>query len=134
MNRKDFIRLMGTGALGIVALNQLGCSKSDSTPTKDFTIDTSNAQYSALQNPGGYVYVNNVIIFRAVDGNFYALSQICTHLGCTVIYDNSQNDILCPCHGSQYDLQGRVVVGPSTTPLFQYATSLSGTMLHVFTP
>ena len=134
MNRKDFIRLMGTGALAVVALNQLGCSKSDSVPKKDFTIDINDTQYSALLTVGGYVYVNGVIVFKSIDGSFYALSQICTHQGCTVVYDESQNDIFCPCHGSQYDLQGKVLMGPSTTPLFQYAASLSGTMLHVFTP
>lgn len=134
MNRKDFIRLMGTGALAVVVLNQLGCSKSDSIPNKDFTIDLNDPQYSALLNPGGSVYINSLIVFKAVDGNFYALSQICTHEGCTVEYLEAQNDIFCPCHGSQYDIQGNVTHGPSTTPLFQYATSLSGTTLHVFTP
>ena len=134
MNRKDFIRLMGAGAIAVVALNHVGCSKSDSIPNKDFTIDINDPQYSPLLNPGGYVYVNGLIIFLAVDGNYYALSQVCTHLGCNVEYVDSQNDIFCPCHGSQYDIQGNVTHGPSTTPLFQYATSLSGTMLHVFTP
>ncbi|HYV93109.1 MAG TPA: ubiquinol-cytochrome c reductase iron-sulfur subunit [Chitinophagales bacterium] len=134
MNRKDFIRLIGTGALAVVALNQPGCSKSDSIPQKDFTIDINDAQYNVLQTPGAYVYINGVIVFKAIDGNFYALSQVCTHQGCNVKYEESLNDIFCPCHGSQYDLQGKVLVGPSTMPLFQYATSLSGTVLHVFTP
>lgn len=134
MNRKDFIRLAGAGALGWLALNQIGCAKSDAIPQKDFTIDLNDPQYSDLANPGGFVYVQNLIVFKANDGNFYALSQVCTHQGCTVEFDESQNDILCPCHGSQYDIHGNVVQGPSTTPLFQYATSLNGMLLHVFNP
>ena len=134
MNRKDFIRLMGTGALGLVALNQLGCAKSGSNPSKDFTIDISASQYSALQSLGGYVYANGVIVFRGTDGVFYALSQYCTHQGCTVEYLSGQNEIFCACHGSQFNDQGKVLVGPAPSPLLQYSTSLSGTILHVFTP
>lgn len=43
----------------------------------------------------------------------YAISSICTHLGCTVAWKSEQNRFVCPCHGSQYDEQGRVVQGPA---------------------
>ena len=43
----------------------------------------------------------------------YAISTTCTHLGCTVAWKAEQNRFVCPCHGSQYDEQGRVVHGPA---------------------
>ncbi|MBC7972100.1 MAG: Rieske 2Fe-2S domain-containing protein [Verrucomicrobia bacterium] len=43
----------------------------------------------------------------------YAISTTCTHLGCTVAWKADQNRFICPCHGSQYDNQGRVVQGPA---------------------
>ncbi len=43
----------------------------------------------------------------------YAINPICTHLGCTVEWNQQQNHFICPCHGSQYDSQGRVVRGPA---------------------
>lgn len=43
----------------------------------------------------------------------YAISSVCTHLGCTVAWKASQNQFVCPCHGSRYDNQGRVVHGPA---------------------
>lgn len=47
----------------------------------------------------------------------YAIRPICTHLGCTVEWQSGQNRFVCPCHGSQYDAQGRVVRGPARRPL-----------------
>ncbi|MEH2116640.1 Rieske 2Fe-2S domain-containing protein [Nostoc sp.] len=41
----------------------------------------------------------------------YVINPICTHLGCTVEWDLEKNHFICPCHGSQYDSQGRVVHG-----------------------
>ncbi len=43
----------------------------------------------------------------------YAISTTCTHLGCTVAWKADQNHFVCPCHGSQYDNQGRVTHGPA---------------------
>ncbi|SRR5579883_1454334 len=43
----------------------------------------------------------------------YAINPTCTHLGCTVDWKADQNRFVCPCHGSQYDNQGRVVHGPA---------------------
>jgi cytochrome b6-f complex iron-sulfur subunit len=47
----------------------------------------------------------------------YAIRPICTHLGCTVEWQSTQNRFVCPCHGSQYDAQGRVVRGPARRSL-----------------
>ncbi|WP_225887057.1 Rieske 2Fe-2S domain-containing protein [Nodosilinea nodulosa] len=47
----------------------------------------------------------------------YALQPICTHLGCTVPWNAEQNRFICPCHGSQYDNQGRVLHGPAPRSL-----------------
>ncbi len=47
----------------------------------------------------------------------YAIRPICTHLGCTVTWQADRNHFVCPCHGSQYDAQGRVVHGPAKRAL-----------------
>jgi Rieske Fe-S protein len=50
------------------------------------------------------------------DSGFYAISGLCTHLGCTVaIKDDSHFE--CPCHGSKFDLMGAVLVGPAERSL-----------------
>lgn len=41
----------------------------------------------------------------------------CTHLGCTFPWNPNDNQFQCPCHGSRYDPEGRVVRGPAPLPL-----------------
>jgi len=46
-----------------------------------------------------------------------ALSARCTHLGCTVGVAVDGVTLVCPCHGSEYDLEGRVLRGPARRAL-----------------
>ncbi len=46
-----------------------------------------------------------------------ALSLRCTHLGCTVALDRAAGELVCPCHGSRFALDGAVVAGPAENPL-----------------
>jgi cytochrome b6-f complex iron-sulfur subunit len=63
-----------------------------------------------------------LFIFNSADG-FYCISSVCTHLGCNVKHTTTGFD--CPCHGSRYDRNGRVVSGPAPRPLPWFAMSLS---------
>jgi nitrite reductase/ring-hydroxylating ferredoxin subunit len=63
-----------------------------------------------------------LFVFNSADG-FYCISSMCTHLGCNVKHIGAGFE--CPCHGSQFDENGRVVRGPAPQPLSWYAISLS---------
>jgi nitrite reductase/ring-hydroxylating ferredoxin subunit len=39
--------------------------------------------------------------------NVRALSRICTHMGCTLRFDADWRELICPCHGAQYELDGK---------------------------
>lgn len=65
-----------------------------------------------------------VILVRASDEKFVAMSATCTHLDCIVGYQKEQNRIWCNCHGGAYDLQGRNVSGPPPKPLTPYKVNL----------
>ncbi|WP_030008106.1 cytochrome b6-f complex iron-sulfur subunit [Picosynechococcus sp. NKBG042902] len=41
----------------------------------------------------------------------------CTHLGCTFPWNENDDQFQCPCHGSRYDAEGRVIRGPAPLPL-----------------
>ena len=43
----------------------------------------------------------------------YGINPTCTHLGCAVEWKADQDQFVCPCHGSRYDNQGRVMDGPT---------------------
>ena len=47
----------------------------------------------------------------------YGINAVCTHLGCVVPWNTSENKFMCPCHGSQYDETGKVVRGPAPLSL-----------------
>ncbi len=47
----------------------------------------------------------------------YGINAVCTHLGCVVPWNGSENKFICPCHGSQYDATGKVVRGPAPLSL-----------------
>lgn len=50
------------------------------------------------------------VIYRSQEG-FLAYLLICTHLGCTL--DLSNEGFICPCHGSEFDPNGKVLKGPA---------------------
>ncbi|MBD3883168.1 cytochrome b6-f complex iron-sulfur subunit [Phormidium tenue FACHB-886] len=47
----------------------------------------------------------------------YGLNAVCTHLGCVVPWNANENKFMCPCHGSQYNSEGKVVRGPAPLSL-----------------
>jgi menaquinol-cytochrome c reductase iron-sulfur subunit len=54
---------------------------------------------------------------KQADGQVTILSPMCTHLGCGYHWDASDRKFKCPCHGSVYDVTGKVLGGPAPRPL-----------------
>jgi cytochrome b6-f complex iron-sulfur subunit len=65
-------------------------------------------------------------IIRTNQG-FYALWARCTHLGCTPNWFPDQNRFRCPCHGSNYTIEGDVIAGPAPRPLWRAQIELAST-------
>jgi len=53
----------------------------------------------------------------------YAISAVCTHLGCIVA--RHDDGYFCPCHGSRFDLQGKVIGGPAPRGLHYLELSIA---------
>jgi Rieske Fe-S protein len=68
-----------------------------------------------------------VLINRGLSGQFYALDTSCSHEGCTVpTYDPAAQCMQCPCHGSQYYIDGTVRRGPANFPLRSFTIHYDG--------
>ena len=70
----------------------------------------------------------SVAVFRDADG-VYAISTVCTHLGCIV--QPTASGFECPCHGSLFALDGTVTRGPAPRALPWLAVSARGGTLIV---
>jgi Rieske Fe-S protein len=66
-------------------------------------------------------------------GQYLAISDICTHQGCEVNWSGPNNRYLCPCHGSEYDIQGNNLAGPAPRPLERFKVELVNGRLMVST-
>jgi len=94
---------------------------------------------SAPAAPAGYTYLGSArqmpvnsagqytdpisgdpaVLVHLPTGQFVAYDAVCTHAGCTVEYDPTQRQLICPCHGAVYDpaQSAQVLAGPTSQPL-----------------
>ena len=93
---------------------------------------SENTELTAV---GGIMYFDQapgkrIFLQRTSETTFLALSAICTHAGCTVEF-NGSDQYDCPCHGSQFSATGAVVRGPAGRALTVFATTLEGDALTI---
>ena len=67
--------------------------------------------------PPTFLAEEKIYLFRDREKGFAAASAVCTHLGCTVNYFQSDGRFHCPCHGSIFSPEGAVEHGPAPRPL-----------------
>jgi glycine/D-amino acid oxidase-like deaminating enzyme/nitrite reductase/ring-hydroxylating ferredoxin subunit len=58
-----------------------------------------------------------IAAYKDHKGQLHTYSAVCTHLGCTVTWNNSEKSFDCPCHGSRFSSSGTVINGPANTAL-----------------
>lgn len=66
------------------------------------------------------------LLIRTSEAEWRAFSAICTHLNCTVQFQESTHQIWCACHNGFYDINGKVVSGPPPRPLEEYTVHVRG--------
>jgi cytochrome b6-f complex iron-sulfur subunit len=67
-----------------------------------------------------------VLVIRRSENEWRAFAGVCTHLNCTVQYEQARHQIWCACHNGFYDLNGKVVSGPPPRPLEEYQVRIRG--------
>jgi cytochrome b6-f complex iron-sulfur subunit len=132
---------IGGGALGAILD---GCSPMSPTnapplPTVNGTLVNGGITLaidasSPLSTVGNAALVQTTVgeflVARTAQNSFVALTAICTHQTCTITGFSNQ-DYVCPCHGSTFDVNGRVLAGPASAPLHQYPTQFTGSTLTI---
>src|SRR4051812_9534324 len=82
------------------------------------TLNPPDAQTLA-PGEGGIVKLDGdkVAAYRHEDGSLTAVSPVCRHVGCLVSFNTAERSWDCPCHGSRYTLDGKVIQGPTVHDL-----------------
>ena len=79
------------------------------TPGDTSSSDNIPPQSGAVIRRG----LSKVAVFRHADGSIAELSATCPHLGGIVNWNPTEKSWDCPCHGSRFDVSGRVLNGPA---------------------
>ncbi|MFO7760384.1 MAG: Rieske (2Fe-2S) protein [Desulfobia sp.] len=76
--------------------------------------------------PGEIFLDPDFILFRGDNGRVWAVSRICTHLGCRLNYSVEKKLLICPCHASKFTREGRRIAGPAQKNLPRLAVEKMG--------
>lgn len=113
----------GAGALGLGAITRFLFPNVLYEPPQQFKIGFPD-EFAIGDVDLRFKATYGVWVVREPEG-FYALSTVCTHLGCTPNWLSSEGKFKCPCHGSGFVITGINVEGPAPRPLERYKIGLS---------
>lgn len=126
-SRRYFLELVGAGAIGVSAVGALILTGEYLSPNAVKEPPTKFKIGPPDKYPPGTIALDKeqkVFIVRAKEGYFYALSAVCTHLGCITNWKEEEDIIACPCHGSKFTREGNKVAGPAPRSLPRYSIAL----------
>lgn len=127
LSRRYFLESVGFGAIGIAVAGSIALTGEYLSPN---VLKEPPAKFKAGTpenfSPGSTTLnkEQKVYIMRAKEGYFYALSAVCTHLGCITNWKSEEGIIACPCHGSKFDKEGKVLDGPAPRSLPRFIITL----------
>ena len=136
MGRRQFMNLLTFGSATGVALGALypvvkyftppssGSAGGGVTAKDALGNDVSASNFVATHNPGERELAQGlkgdptyIVVTEENTIANYGISAVCTHLGCVVPWNGNEGKFICPCHGSQYNAEGKVVRGPAPLSL-----------------
>ena len=122
--RREFLNKLWKG-LGVVAFIEItavffgylfsGKSESESLKPKQL-FDAGNIN-SFQKNSVTIFRSGRFYLVRLDDGGFLALSLRCTHLGCSINWEEDKQRFICPCHASAFEINGNVQNPPAPSAL-----------------
>ena len=139
--RRNFLRI----SLAVIAapcaplLNGCASLLTRTVTPENGTLRLALNQYPELARRDGLIRVlpagaaDPIYIIVKEEGQFSAVSSVCTHLECTIEPGGSGANMRleCPCHGSMFDREGQVLRGPAERPLARFRTELTGGVVVV---
>ena len=138
MNRRNFLNWVGVGTItSSLPVAIAACSSKETTQNTPKSQEWQNIGTSNELNTNGKLLAKNtpvgevLVVKTSLANNLVAVNPSCTHAGCTVEWKNDTNKFVCPCHGSEFGVDGKVIAAPATTPLKTYAVKIDGDTILV---
>ena len=128
VSRRNFVRNATLGAvlivLGQLAFGFLRFFWPNKTGAFGSVINVAAADVPAIDDPPLRNTAGKFYLMHNEDG-VIALYWKCTHLGCTVPWNQGEDRFHCPCHGSIFDRNGVRISGPAPGPLQYFPASIT---------
>lgn len=128
-----FFGLIAAAEFGWIGLSFMNSRKERNRPVKTESIITAGTVEQFTPATVTAVPLGQFYLACLADGSFLALSRTCTHLGCSVPWDEEKNQFVCPCHGSTFNLTGEVLTAPAPRPLDFYPVRIENGIVKVDT-
>ncbi len=128
-----FFGLAAVAEFAWLGLSFMNSRKDRNRPVKTASIVTAGAVEQFTPATVTAIPVGQFYLACLADGSFLALSRTCTHLGCSVPWDEEKNQFVCPCHGSTFSLNGEVLSAPAPRPLDTYPVRIENGIVKVDT-
>ncbi len=129
VNRREFLNFAWLASLGFITLNIAGATYLFSMPrfkegefggvvTVGTVAEMPEAEASPLNFPKVKFWLSHT------SQGVMALYKVCTHLGCLYNWREQEHKFVCPCHGSQFELNGNYILGPAPRSLDRFAIQI----------
>jgi glycine/D-amino acid oxidase-like deaminating enzyme/nitrite reductase/ring-hydroxylating ferredoxin subunit len=107
--------LLGENINGIIAYIR-------NNPDGDAPLDLQPGKEGQIINREGKKYG----AYIDHENHFHLVSATCTHLGCTIKWNNAEKSWDCPCHGSRFSYEGKILNGPANKNLEHHTAAYNG--------
>ena len=133
MERREFILKTSMSCAALTGLSFLF--------TECKTTSTIHETYNEISFPTSYLKGKNnllvtstkrqekILVVKHPDGTYHALEMKCTHKGAGL--EQKGDQLVCPSHGSMFDMEGNVVKSPAAKPLKKFSVTEKGSDLVI---
>lgn len=129
INRREFLNLAWLASLGIITVQFAGGTYFFSMPrfkegefggvfTAGRISDLPKTGDAPLNYPKVKLWLSNS------EKGLVGIYKVCTHLGCLYNWNTQENKFICPCHGSQFELDGEYIRGPAPRSLDRFVVQV----------
>jgi menaquinol-cytochrome c reductase iron-sulfur subunit len=154
ISRRDFMKATTAAIGGLIGLatsvpvigflvspalrESQGASWIDLGSLEKYPIGTTPSSFEFTQtNVNGWertALSYGVFVVRKDDQTVQVLSNVCTHLGCRVIWHPDIEHYVSPCHDGHFDLTGKNISGPPPRPLDEFTAKIENGNLFIQLP